>query len=156
MWSSVNDLLYSDHLHYSQAMYYSWGRETSPFGRFEVEIVKDQDCTKGENPSIFRNVMMLKEYFVAPAGPIWSELTINSASLIGILMLLKSSHKCVLGPWAAHVRHLCVCVYETVSLCFPSTGGFLWWMKSCCLPLHHLPSRKTATNFLLCNSPWYF
>lgn len=38
-----------------------------PFERFKGERVKDQDCMRGESPSIFKMFLMLpKEYFVGP------------------------------------------------------------------------------------------
>lgn len=54
--------------------------------------------------------------------------------------------------WATCVRAR---AWDTVYLCYPSMFSFGEW-SNCCLPLYHLPHRKTATNFLLCNSPWNF
>lgn len=63
----VNDLLSSNEHRCHAPVYCSWGREMGPFERFKGERVKDQDCMKGENPSICKMFLMLhREYFVGP------------------------------------------------------------------------------------------
>lgn len=99
MWNLVGDLSYSDHLHYYLLCHCVLFLGTRNGQRFEGEIVKDQDCMKGGNPSIFKNVSYATQTVL--------ENTDNPSQVS--LMLLKSSLKCILGTMgcSSDVSHPC-------------------------------------------------
>ena len=108
------------------------------------KVVKDRDCMKGESPSVFKMFFMIpKEYFVVTAEPPEMNWPLISLKWVLGTLLLTSPQ-----PPLYLLMMLEIFAIQVVL-------SFGEW-SNCYLPLCHLPSRKAATNFLLCNSPWYF